>query len=77
MTYQEVYDLINDVEGKNTNVWITSQNDKRYKQNLHISSANLLKIRNVSSKAEGYNVTPIIAEKWKQVDIIKPRKKKK
>lgn len=77
MTYQEVYDLINAVDGKNSNVWITSQTDKKYKQNLHISSANILKIRNTSSNAEGYNVTSVMTEKWKQVDVIKPRKKNK
>lgn len=77
MTYQEVYNIINEVENKSANVWITSKvSEKKYKQRLSISSANLLKIKNVGSKAMGYNVTDVMAEKWESVNLCKTRKKK-
>lgn len=77
MAYQEVYNIINGVENKSANVWITSKvSGKKYKQHLSISSANLLKIKNVGSKAMGYNVTDVMAEKWESVDLCKTRKKK-
>lgn len=74
----DVYNLINNVEGKNANVKITSNvSGKVYSQNLHISSANILKIRSTSSKAEGYNVTQPMCDKWEKVDIKKKRNTKK
>lgn len=77
MTYQEVYDIINSLETKEGNVTITSKlSQKQYKQNLYISSANQVKIRNVGSKAAGYNVTNDMAEHWQSLKVSKPRKKK-
>lgn len=78
MTYTEVYNIINSLEAKESNVTITSKlSQKQYKQNLYISSANQIKIRNVGSKAAGYNVTNDMAEHWKEMKISKPRKKSK
>lgn len=77
MTYQEVYDIINSLETKESNVTITSKlSQKQYKQNLYISSANQVKIRNVGSKAAGYNVTNDMADHWQDMKISKARKKK-
>lgn len=72
MTYQEVYELISGTEGKSSNVWITSnESGKRYKMNLHISSANILKIKTPSTRGEGYNVTNVSTEKWKSVTLCR------
>lgn len=77
MTYTEVYNIINALETKESNVTITSKlSKKQYKQNLYISSANQVKIRSVGSKAAGYNVTNDMADHWEEMKISKPRKKK-
>ena len=76
MTYQEVYNIINSLETKEGNVIITSKlSQKQYKQNLYISSANQVKIRNVGSKAAGYNVSNDMADHWQEIKVSKPRKK--
>lgn len=76
MTYTEVYNIINSLETKESNVTITTKlSQKQYRQNLYISSANQVKIRNVSSKAAGYNVTNEMAEHWQELKVSKPRKK--
>ena len=78
MTFTEVYDIINALETKESNVTITSKlSQKQYKQNLYISSANQVKIRNVGSKAAGYNVTNDMADHWQEMKVSKPRKKSK
>lgn len=77
MTYKEVYDIINSTETKECNVTITSKlSEKKYKQNMYISSANQIKIRNVGSKVAGYNVTNEMADHWKELKVSKPRAKK-
>lgn len=77
MTYKEVYDIINSIETKECNVTITSKlSEKKYKQNMYISSANQIKIRNVGSKVAGYNVTNEMADHWKELKVSKPRTKK-
>lgn len=77
MTYQEVFNLINSLETKESNVTITSKlSKKQYKQNLYISSANQVKIRSIGSKAVGYNVTNDMADHWQEMKISKIRKKK-
>lgn len=78
MTYTEVYNIINSLDTKESNVAITSKlSQKQYRQNLYISSANQVKIRNVGSKAVGYNVTNEMAEHWQELKVSKPRKKSK
>lgn len=78
MTYTEVYNIINSLETKESNVTITVKlNQKQYRQNLYISSANQVKIRNVGSKVVGYNVTNEMAEHWQELKVSKPRKKSK
>ena len=78
MTYTEVYNIINSLDTKESNVTITSKlSQKQYRQNLYISSANQVKIRNVGSKAVGYNVTNEMAEHWQELKVSKPRKKSK
>lgn len=78
MTYQEVYEIISNTEGKSSNVWITSnESGKRYKMNLHISSANILKIKTPTTRGEGYNVTNVSADKWKSVELCKKVKRNK
>lgn len=78
MTYTEVYNIINSLETKESNVTITTKlSQKQYRQNLYISSANQVKIRNVGSKAAGYNVTNEMAEHWQELKVSKPRKKSK
>ena len=75
MTYTEVYNIINSLETKESNVTITSKlSQKQYRQNLYISSANQVKIRNVGSKAVGYNVTNEMTEHWQELKVSKPRK---
>lgn len=78
MTYQEVYNIIANVEGKSANVWITGkESGKRYKQNIRIiDGSNQMKMRNVGSSAMGYNVNPFIADKWANVEVCKKHKKK-
>lgn len=77
MTYKEVYDIINSTETKECNVTITSKlSEKKYKQNMYISSANQIKIRNVGSKVAGYNVTNEMADHWKELKVSKLRAKK-
>ena len=76
MTYQEVYNIINSLETKEGNVTITSKlSQKQYKQNLYISSANQVKIRNVGSKSAGYNVSNDMTDHWQEIKVSKPRKK--
>lgn len=78
MTYTEVYNIINSLETKESNVTITTKlSQKQYRQNLYISSANQVKIRNVGSKVAGYNVTNEMAEHWQELKVSKPRKKSK
>ena len=75
MTYTEVYNIINSLDTKESNVTITSKlSQKQYRQNLYISSANQVKIRNVGSKAVGYNVTNEMTEHWQELKVSKPRK---
>lgn len=77
MTYQEIYNIISNIEGKEANVWITTkESNKRYKMNLRITTLNILKMRDANSKCLGYNVSQMHADKWEKIDIIKPRKKK-
>lgn len=76
MEYSEVYDTIKSNNG-NANVTITSKlSQKKYKQNLYISSADQIKIRGINSNIAGYNVTNEMCDKWLSMTIIKPRKKK-
>lgn len=79
MTYQEVYNIIANVEDKAANVWITGkESGKRYKQNIRIiDGSNRMKMRNVGSSAIGYNVNPFIVDKWASVEVCRKRKKKK
>lgn len=77
MTYKEVYNIINSLDFKESNVTIVSKlSEKKYKQNLYISSANQIKIRNVGSKVAGYNVTDEMADHWKELKVSKTRTKK-
>lgn len=77
MTYNEVYDLIASVDTKESNVVITTKlNGKQYRQNLYISSANLLKIRGANSNIVGYNVTNEMTDKWETIRLVKKRSKK-
>lgn len=74
MTYSEVYDLVSSTSEKNANVTITSKaSGKKYRRNIYVSSANLLKIRGVNSKVVGYNVTSEMADHW--LDIKLPTKR--
>ena len=78
MEYSEVYNIIRDIDttinGCNCN--ITTNSGKKYRQNIYISSANRLKIRNVGSKVAGYNITSEMAKLWKDISISKKRVKK-
>mgnify|MGYP003554756351 FL=1 len=54
MTYEELYQMISNVEGKNANVWITTkESGKRNKMNLHITPSNILKMKSVGTKGLG------------------------
>ena len=54
MTYQELFELISNVEGKNANVWITAkESGKRYKMNLHITPMNILKFKTIGTRGLG------------------------
>lgn len=76
MTYDEVYKAIAETEDGESNVEITSKlSKKKYKQNLYISSANRLKIREYNTKIAGYNVTEDMTEHWDNIRLIKRRKK--
>lgn len=78
MTYQEVYNIITNVEGKDANVWITGkESGKRYKQNIRIiDGSNRMKMRNVGSSSIGYNISSFMVDKWASVEVCKKRKKK-
>lgn len=77
MTYNEVYNLIASVDTKESNVVITTKlKGKQYRQNLYISSANLLKIRGVNANIVGYNVTNEMTDKWETIRLVKKRSKK-
>ena len=75
MEYSEIYNIIRDIDttinGCNCN--ITTNSGKKYRQNIYISSANRLKIRNVGSKVQGYNITSEMAKLWKDISISKKR----
>lgn len=79
MTYNEVYGIIASTDEKCSNVVITTKESKKqYKQNLYISSANLLKIRGyANTKIVGYNVTDTMTYKWENIRLIKKRVKSK
>ena len=77
MTYNEVYNLIASVDTKESNVVITTKaHGKQYRQNLYISSADLLKIRGANVNIVGYNVTEEMTDKWETIRLVNKRKKK-
>ena len=78
MEYQEVYNIIRDIDTTvcGCNCTITTNGDKKYRQNIYISSADRLKIRNVGSKVAGYNITQEMTKLWKGISISKKRVKK-
>mgnify|MGYP003399115786 FL=1 len=78
MEYSEVYNIIRDIDTtiNGCNCTITTNGGKKYRQNIYISSANRLKIRNVGSKVAGYNITSEMAKLWKDISISKKRVKK-
>ena len=78
MEYQEVYNIIRDIDTtvNGCNCTITTNGDKKYRQNIYISSADRLKIRNVGSKVAGYNITSEMAKLWKGISISKKKVKK-
>ena len=78
MEYQEVYNIIRDIDTtvNGCNSTITTNGDKKYRQNIYISSADRLKIRNVGSKVAGYNITSEMTKLWKDISISKKRVKK-
>ena len=77
MTYNEVYNLIASVDTKESNVVITIKaHGKQYRQNLYISSADLLKIRGANVNIVGYNVTEEMTAKWETIRLVKKRNKK-
>ena len=77
MTYNEVYNLIASVDTKESNVVITTKaHGKQYRQNLYISSADLLKIRGANVNIVGYNVTEEMTDKWDTIRLVKKRNKK-
>ena len=78
MEYQEVYNIIRDIDTtvNGCNCTITTNGDKKYRQNIYISSADRLKIRNVGSKIAGYNITSEMTKLWKDISISKKRVKK-
>ena len=78
MEYQEVYNIIRDIDTtvNGCNCTITRNGDKKYRQNIYISSADRLKIRNVGSKVAGYNITSEMTKLWKDISISKKRVKK-
>ena len=77
MTYNEVYNLIASVDTKESNVVITTKaHGKQYRQNLYISSADLLKIRDANANIVGYNVTEEMTDKWETIRLVKKRNKK-
>ena len=78
MEYQEVYNIIRDIDTtvNRCNCTITTNGDKKYRQNIYISSADRLKIRNVGSKVAGYNITSEMTKLWKDISISKKRVKK-
>ena len=70
MTYEELYQMISNVEGKNANVWITTkESGKRYKMNLHITPSNILKMKSVGTRGLGYNVMQMHLDKWLKVEL--------
>ena len=78
MEYQEVYNIIRDIDTtvNGCNCTITTNGDKKYRQNIYISSADRLKIRNVGSKVAGYNITQEMTKLWKGISISKKKVKK-
>ena len=77
MTYNEVYNLIASVDTKESNVVITTKaHGTQYRQNLYISSADLLKIRGANVNIVGYNVTEEMTDKWETIRLVKKRNKK-
>lgn len=78
MEYSEVYNIISNIDNalNGGNCTITTNSGKKYRQNIYISSANRLKIRNVGSKVAGYNVTSEMTKLWKDISISKKRVKK-
>ena len=78
MEYSEVYNIIRDIDTtiNGCTCTITTNSGKKYRQNIYISSANRLKIRNTGSKVAGYNVTSEMTKLWKDISISKKRVKK-
>ena len=78
MEYSEIYNIIRDIDTtiNGCNCTITTNSGKKYRQNIYISSANRLKIRNTGSKVAGYNITSEMAKLWKDISISKKRVKK-
>ena len=78
MEYSEVYNIIRDIDTtiNGCNCTIITNSGKKYRQNIYISSANRLKIRNTGSKVAGYNVTSEMTKLWKDISIPKKRVKK-
>lgn len=78
MEYSEIYNIIRDIDTtiNGCNCTITTNSGKKYRQNIYISSANRLKIRNVGSKVAGYNITSEMTKLWKDISISKKRVKK-
>ena len=78
MEYSEVYNIIRDIDTtiNECNCTITTNGGKKYRQNIYISSANRLKIRNTGSKVAGYNITSEMTKLWKDISIPKKRVKK-
>ncbi len=78
MTYQELFELISNVEGKNANVWITAkESGKRYKMNLHITPMNILKFKTIGTRGLGYNVSQMHLDKWEKIELCKGKVLKK
>lgn len=71
MEFIDVYNLINALPNKSSNVLINTKNGKNYKQNLHINSTQFMYIRNYNSRLLGYRVTQDNTNNWESIKLIK------
>lgn len=71
MTYEELYQMISNVDGQNANVWITTKETrKKYKMNMYITKDYILKMKSViDTRAKGGDVMKLDVVKWLKVEL--------
>lgn len=67
----EIINILKENNKTISNVLITSNNDKLFKQKLRINNTDILYIGNYNSKYPNYRIGDSVTENWKNVKLIK------